>query len=284
MTLYAPTARFDITRGMTEDEIRKIAPAIFATEAHESRSDRFVPVPTIEVLRGLKKEGFDVVGVKQNHTRDASKRLFTKHLIRLRRIDNQKYKVGDTVAEMLLKNANDGTSCYELMAGLFRILCLNSMVAHKADIETVKVRHNGRGVIDNVIEGTFRVLDEAEAALAAPTDWSKITLKEDEKMAFAESAHMIRFGEAEEGVGTVIQPRQLLAPRRIDDRGDDLWRVFNVTQEHLIRGGDRGTVIGENGQRRRTSTRAVNGIDQDVRLNRALWSLAEKMAEIKKAA
>ena len=107
--VYAPTARFDITRGMTEDEMRKIAPSIFATEAHESRSDRFVPVPTIEVLRGLKKEGFDVVGVKQSNTRDEGKVNFTKHLIRLRRVDGEKYKVGDTVAEMLLKNANDGT-------------------------------------------------------------------------------------------------------------------------------------------------------------------------------
>ena len=123
--------------------MRKIAPSIFATEAHESRSDRFVPVPTIEVLRGLKKEGFDVVGVKQSNTRDEGKVNFTKHLIRLRRVDGEKYKVGDTVAEMLLKNANDGTCQYELMAGLFRILCLNSLVAQKAEIESIKVRHSG---------------------------------------------------------------------------------------------------------------------------------------------
>ena len=123
MSLYAPTARFDITRGMTKDEMRKIAPSLFAVEAHESQSDRFVPIPTIEVLRGLKKEGFDVVGVKQSNTRDKSKRNYTKHLIRLRRVDEKKYQVGDTVAEMLLKNANDGTCKYELMAGLFQILC-----------------------------------------------------------------------------------------------------------------------------------------------------------------
>ena len=156
--------------------MRKIAPSIFATEAHESRSDRFVPVPTIEVLRGLKKEGFDVVGVKQSNTRDEGKVNFTKHLIRLRRVDGEKYKVGDTVAEMLLKNANDGTCQYELMAGLFRILCLNSLVAQKAEIESIKVRHSGnhKDTIAKVIEGTFRVVDEAEIALEAPEQWSKI--------------------------------------------------------------------------------------------------------------
>ena len=34
---------------------------------------------------------------------------------------------------------------------------------------------------------------------------------------------------------------------------------------------------------RRVTTREVKGIDQDVKLNRALWMLAERMAELKAA-
>ena len=34
---------------------------------------------------------------------------------------------------------------------------------------------------------------------------------------------------------------------------------------------------------RRITTREVKGIDQDVKLNRALWMLAERMAELKAA-
>ena len=135
-----------------------------------------------------------------------------------------------------------------------------------------------------MIDGTFRVLNEAEIALEAPKQWSRIDLNSDEKQIFAEAVHEIRFGETEPGARPTIQPLQLLKPRRFDDHGDDLWRVFNVAQEHVIRGGDHGLLINERGQRRRTSTRAVNGIDQDVRLNKALWSLGEKMAALKKAA
>jgi len=36
-----------------------------------------------------------------------------------------------------------------------------------------------------------------------------------------------------------------------------------------------------NNRPRRVTTRAVNGIDQDVKLNKALWVLAERMAELK---
>lgn len=57
MTVYTHTARFDSARALTEDEMRKAALSIFATAAHASRSERFQPIPTIEVLRGLIAEG-----------------------------------------------------------------------------------------------------------------------------------------------------------------------------------------------------------------------------------
>lgn len=118
MSIYAKTARFDTGRALSEDEMRTIAPSIFATSAHESRSERFMPIPTIEILRGLMKEGFAPVGARQSVSRTEGKANFTKHLIRLRRLDDGNvYKVGDTVCEILLKNANDGTSAYELLAG-----------------------------------------------------------------------------------------------------------------------------------------------------------------------
>lgn len=144
MTIYTDTARFDTGRALTEDEMLKVAPSIFAVTAHESRSDRFKPIPTIELLRALTKEGFVPVGAKQSRTRIEGKAEFTKHLIRLCRIDDGKsYSVGDNVCEILLKNANDGTSAYELMAGLFRIRCLNSLVAQVGTLEAIKVRHSG---------------------------------------------------------------------------------------------------------------------------------------------
>ena len=81
---------------------------------------------------------------------------------------------------------------------------------------------------------------------------------------------------------TPIKPQQLLIPRRYDDKANDLWTTFNVTQENVIRGGLRGVVLDEQGRRvRRVSTRAVNGIDQDIKLNKALWVLSQKMAQLK---
>lgn len=278
--LYTNTARFDTGRSLTETEMRQMAPSIFAVAKHDSRSDRFQPIPTIEILRGLAKEGFVPVGARQSTTRDPGKAPFTKHLLRLRKLDNT-LKVGDTVCEMLLKNANDGTSAYDLMAGLFRIACLNSMVAQTGTIDTIKVRHSG-DVMTKVIEGTYRVLTQAETVMAAPQDWVKARLNRDEGMALAEAAHMIRFGEPEEGQPATFEPAALLKVRRQEDRDPNLWTVFNVVQENVIKGGVKGVAYNpETGVRRRQTTRPVTGIDQDVKLNKALWVLGQRMAELK---
>jgi hypothetical protein len=268
---------------LNEEQIARIAPSVFAVAAHESRSERFTPIPTIEVLRGLQREGWSVVGVRQSRSRDESRREFTKHLVRMRRLDEAHAlkKVGDTTFEALLKNANDGTSAYDLMAGLFRLVCMNGMVVSDGVIETVKVKHLG-DVTAKVIEGTYRVLDQADAALEAPRQWSRVDLSADERLALASAARVLRFDE--ERSDNSITPDRFLLPRRTQDTGTDLWSTFNVIQENVIRGGLNGFRTDANNRQRRMQTRAINGIDQDVKLNKALWTLATEMAKLKSAA
>lgn len=278
-------ATFNHARPITEDEMRTYAPSIFAVEKHHTRSDRFQPIPTIEILRGLMAEGFQPVSCFQSRTRD-----FTKHIVRMRRFDDPRnIQVGDSVFEMILKNANDGTAAYDLMGGVFRIRCLNGMVSQIGESDTIKVRHTGTAdaIQAKVIEGTYRVLGNSEIIMAAPQDWSTANLSRDESMILAESAAMLRFGEPElnedgRRIGLSVDPRQLLNPRRMDDRAPDLWTTFNVIQENVIRGGLRGvTTNPDTLQQRRQTTREVTGVDQDTKLNRALWVLGQRMAELK---
>ncbi|MCB4824219.1 MULTISPECIES: hypothetical protein [Roseicella] len=43
---------------LSDEDIRKLAPSAFATEAHESRSARYAYIPTSEVIRGMREGGF----------------------------------------------------------------------------------------------------------------------------------------------------------------------------------------------------------------------------------
>jgi hypothetical protein len=103
-------------------------------------------------------------------------------------------------------------------------------------------------------------------------------MQPNEKGIYAASVHQLVYEDPDEAP---IRPDQLLQERRYDDRGDDLWTVYNVAQENILKGGIRGRKRGADNRIRRITTRPVKSIDRDVKLNKALWTLTEKMAELK---
>jgi len=104
---------------LLEDQMRRAAPSIFATDKHVSRSDRYTYIPTIEVLRGLKKEGFEPFMVAQSKSRIEGKTEFTKHMIRMRHTGQVQAK--PEANEIILINSHDGASSYQMLAGVFRL-------------------------------------------------------------------------------------------------------------------------------------------------------------------
>nr|WP_236045356.1 MULTISPECIES: DUF932 domain-containing protein [Pseudooceanicola] len=270
---------------LSNEELQKVVPSIFATEAHESRSARFAPIPTASVLDGLRAEGFDPFFAQQARTRIEGKQEFTKHMLRLRH--RSLARANGEAFEVILVNANDGTSSYQMLPGFFRFVCANGLMVGDT-FEEVKVRHTGDAVHE-VIEGAYRVLEEAPRVTAQVDAFKGLTLNQDEQRAFAEAAHILRFPTAhpeqiEEAKPAPITAEMLLRPRRRDDLAENLWTTFNVVQENVIRGGQRSRVRDANNQIRNVSSRAVKGIDQNKALNRALWTLAERMTELKGAA
>ncbi|SCY54114.1 protein of unknown function [Nitrosospira sp. Nsp13] len=69
---------------LSDDEIVRVAPSIFADGKHQSRSERYAYIPTSDVLKGLRNEDFQPFMVCQTRVRDDSRREHTKHMIRLR--------------------------------------------------------------------------------------------------------------------------------------------------------------------------------------------------------
>jgi Domain of unknown function (DUF932) len=257
---------------LSDDQIRRVAPSIFAEGKHESRSRRYTYIPTIDVLRGLRNEGFQPFMVCQTRVRDQGKREFTKHMLRLRHVDQI---TGEEADEIVLPNSHDGTSSYQMLAGTFRFVCQNGMIAGE-NLADIRVPHKGN-VIQNVINGAFDVLDGFDLIREQKDGMRAMTLDRDEQQAFARSALALRYDPADAETPAPITASQLLSPRRFEDRRDDLWTVFNRVQENLTKGG----LHGRSRSGRALSTRPIAGIDQNVKLNRALWMLADAMRQLK---
>ena len=249
-------------------------PSVFAREAHDSRSDRYVYVPTIEIVEGLRREGWFPFFAVQAVPRDGARMGHAKHMLRLRRDDG----IGKPeAAEVIIVNSHDGTSSYQMFAGMLRFVCTNSMIAGER-FEEVRVPHTGR-IQDQIIEGVYTVAEDFPRLIDATETMKETRLTQAEQTVLAEASLVARYGEDE----SPIRPDQIVQPRRREDVGQSLWQTFNVIQENLIRGGISGRRQTADGRIRRSQTRAINGIDQNVGLNRALWTLAEGMQRIKAA-
>mgnify|MGYP003576471153 CR=1 FL=1 len=263
---------------LTEDEMRRTAPSIFAQGKHTSRSERYTYIPTIDVLRGLRREGFEPFMVAQGHSRVEGKTEYTKHLIRMRHAGQAQAR--PEANEIILINSHDGASSYQMLAGLFRFVCCNGLVVGEV-VDDIRIPHKGN-IQGEVIEGAFRVLDEFGQVEEHTEAMKALQLEPPEEIAFATAALALRFGErgVEETGGhrpAPVTAEQLIEARRPEDIGHSLWTTFQRVQENVIRGGQPGRSV----QGRRLHTRPVGSIDRGVSLNRALWMLAEEMRKLK---
>lgn len=261
---------------ITIDTLRSKAPSIFTQDSAENTSAKYQHISTIQVVEGLMQEGFLPTWVGQSNCRLETKRPFTKHMIRFRHRD-VKPSFSALFPELVLVNSHDGLSSYRLNAGLFRLVCSNGLVAgHSYD--EIRVRHQG-DVVGNVIEGTYKIIENTQLMIESAQQMSSINLDVQEKQFFAEAAHELRFEDST--TGKIIGADKLLQPRRREEANtNDLFSVFNIVQENTIKGGLMGYTR-DRGRLKRTRTREVKSIEQNIKLNKALWTLSEKMMQLK---
>ena len=253
---------------LTDEQIRFVAPSVYASEQHSSRSDRYAYIPTNVILDGLREQGFQPFMATQTRTRNADNHEFTKHMLRLRHASQI---CSSEANEIILVNSHNGTSSYQIFAGVLRFVCSNGLIVG-SEVADFRVNHVG-DVKDRVIEGAFEVLDRFQVVDESLDTMKAITLNNGQQQAFAKAALTLRYDDLED---SPISADSVLRPRRVDDKSNDLWTVFNRIQENLTRGG----LHGRNKENKRVTTRPVNGMDSNIKLNRALWVLSEAMTKL----
>jgi hypothetical protein len=247
------------------------APSVFAEHEHSRMSDRYGFIPTINVVDALRGAGWLPVSAQDQRVRLEDRRGFTRHVVRFQHQDAKALaNVGDTTPELVLLNSHDGTSAYQMHAGLFRLVCSNGLILADSTFAKISIKHSG-DVIGRVIDATAEIVREVPRIAHQVEEMQAVKLTDSERAAFAESALLLRDSTLP------VRADQVLRPRRYADNNADLWTTFNVVQENITKGG----LSTRNARGGRASTRAVTSINEDTKLNKALWQLAEKMAELK---
>jgi hypothetical protein len=249
----------------TKSEIRQLANSIFTTQGAPGTSDKYAHISTEKIIDDMQLLGWGVVDAKQVKARKGEG--YQKHLVVFRNNDIQiTAEDGDNVfPQILLTNSHDGKNAFTFTAGLFRMVCENGLVVSSREFENMKIRHYGYSFEE--LQDTIKAMvEKLPLTVESLNKFRQVELSQEQALDFAKKALEVRLGELD---NIQIDLQDLLTPTRSEDRGNDLWSVYNVVQEKLIH----GMFNYKYGVKSRKA-RKIKNFKQDLVINEKLYDLA----------
>ena len=262
---------------MDKVQLREACPLAFATEAtNPDVSKRYLFVNTETIIDDLDKLGWKPVQAAQRASRGGST-IFSKHMIAFQNPDLKiKGKDGDdSFPRIIMTNSHDGMQAFKFSVGIFRLVCSNGLVVADEQFNEFKIKHKGytfdelRGVVNQAVAdlpNKVEVLNQMKQRI----------LTQDEKDKLALDAMLIRAGikpgskEAKKFNYDDETIEDILDPKRDEDKGNDLWRVFNVVQEKITHGDFHAALTGAKVRK----VRKIKSFEKDLKVNKELFKLA----------
>lgn len=268
--------------------IMELQPLVITKESHPllfqnknlGKERHYAHVTTMDAVKVLMDAGWiprDVIALKP---RIDKVKGFQKHRVRF--YNPKLAQVNGSYVEILLTNSYDARSSFLLQLGVFRLICANGVVVGDT-FSRESVRHVGYSD-QKVFDAIQKLLPQTETILSAVDRFSSTQLEDKERKIFGKAILEMRF---EEDKGWQIDDNaidSLYTSRRLDDNKKDLWTTFNRAQENLCRHGFHASKKLEDGSIEKRKVQAIKNTFRADPLNKALWSLAEKMYELKQEA
>jgi hypothetical protein len=247
------------------------APAIAATTpAPTIKSPNYKFTSTEEIIGHMTQMGYILTDAKQSKTNVDLRKNWGTHIIKFQHPELYVSAEGGLIEarpEIVMVNSHDGVRPIQFEMGIFRLVCANGLMVKSADLGGFRERHT-KFTFQEVKDLIDSKLDMLPKTMEAINRWNMREMSPKERFAFATEALALR-------MNTDRKPEQyellsILQPKRTQDEGNNLWKVFNVCEENLIKG---GFDLNER------TARAITNPITDLTLNQDLWELAEQYAK-----
>lgn len=246
-----------------------------STRSHERLSARYGFIPTHEIVGAFAAEGWALTSANEAKVRQESRQGLQRHLLRFAHDSQLTLGIKERI-ETILINSHDGTSSLQIGAGIFRMACANGIVVADSTVASIRLGHHKLD-IDTVLNSAHTILGQAQNVSEVIECWKGTPISADDALHLAEQGIKLRWPDAE--TQPVSPTVVAFGVNRLDDVGNDLWRTFNRVQENIIRGGQHDAYRMTASGKRFRATRSVKSLTEDVRINKALWSIASQFAQ-----
>lgn len=237
------------------DSLRQRVPAIFTKTPSPKLSNRYSFADSEYYLQKFIDADWFIHSARQ-----VSKSEYAPHQVTLR--NNDIATVGDLLPQLIFTNSHNGIKKMTINTGIYRLVCSNGLVVPTSITQSLSIKHIdlGDSTTDTIVNSFHEKVPIIMNSINRMRD--KV-LTDDEIDNFAYNALQIRFINA---IG--ININDVVKPSRVEDNSNDLWTVFNVVQEKIIRGGIQ--------LQSKRHSRPINNFINDNDINTKLWELAEQ--------
>lgn len=260
---------------MSKEEMKTKAPYIFADKpTNGGVSERYTLASTETLIDDMAKLGWGVTDCKQQRANKRSN-VRSFHMVALQNPNVYIEENGEIVAypRIILTNSHDGFHSFKFMLGLYRTICSNGLIIATQEFANVAIRHINydfeelRKIVAQAVDATRKNVEVMNAM-------QETTLTAEQKADFATKAIAIRKGIKEDEKMPKLSAEDvedILSPVRDEDKGDDLWSVYNVLQEKMMKGDFHfgKTKLGKN-----RKARPITGAAKDIEVNQKLFETA----------
>jgi len=262
---------------LTKDQLKELCPVAFKDAPTNPKvTDKYLFVNTETIVDDLDKLGWKPVSAAMRKSRGKDT-IFSKHMVTFQ---NPEIKItskdGDNAfPRIILTNSHDGLQAFKFSVGIFRLVCSNGLVVADEKFSDFKIRHKGYTFTElrDVVAQAVKDLPNKVEVLNKMRN--KI-LTQDEKQKLALDAMLIRAGitpdsdKAKKFEYDEETIEDILEPKRNEDKGDDLWKVFNVIQEKITQGEFHAALKGAKVRK----VRKIKSFEKDLQVNKELFKLA----------
>ena len=267
------------TSFMSNDDILKVCPMAFETiPTNPNVSERYIQANTITVIEDLRKLGWYPVQAKQCRMKKNSSGIRSFHMLAFQNPDIKILKTNsngeqtiDAYPRIILTNSHDGFNSFKFMVGLFRLVCSNGLVCGE-EMVNVSIRHINY-TFDELRKVVATAIENVPTMVSVMNNMRNIMPTEEQKRQLATEVVKIRKGISEEQQFHIEDEviKDILTPLREEDKTQDLWTIFNICQEKMIKGSFH--LMSKRNKMRKQ--RNISSIKKDMEYNQRLWNSAQ---------
>ena len=131
---------------LSMEQIRTMAPQAFATQAKPGLSEKYLFLPTSQIIEDMSRLGWKVSAAKSSRYRNKDLQDYGTHFIGFFHPDIYiRDAQGEIEAypQVVVFNSHSGRGSFKFELGIFRLVCSNGMVVKSTDLGSFQLRHKG---------------------------------------------------------------------------------------------------------------------------------------------